>query len=99
MRFSGAVILATKKPQKTVGMKMFLSHHPAASCAAAAVAIVLGSFCTVLVSGTHLYGHQTSLESLVGTVCTPPFGFLPLTCGDYEVIESSSELAPIYKYG
>lgn len=85
--------------------KMSVSHRPLttgrATAAAALVAAVLYCACTVPVSGTHLYSHQpsTNLDGLVGTVCQVPFGFLPLTCGDYEVIERRSELVPLFKYG
>lgn len=82
-----------------------LSQRPPATgrarAAAALVAAVLCCVCSVPVSGTHQYSHQprTNLDNLVGTVCEVPFGFLPLTCGDYEVIERRSEPVPIFKYG
>ena len=70
-----------------------------AAAAAAVAAVVLCCFSVTSVHGYHLYSHQQNLNNLVGIVCEPPFGFLPLTCGDYEVLESRSDPAPIYIYG
>ena len=71
-----------------------------ARVAAGVAAIVLCCFSAVTpVDSYHLYSHQQNINNLVGVVCEPPFGFLPLTCGDYEVLESRSDPAPIYIYG
>lgn len=90
---------AEPSAQKMLG----LSQRPPTgrATAAALVAAVLYCVYTVPVSGSHLYSHQpnTNLDNLVGTVCQVPFGFLPLTCGDYEVIERRSEPVPLFKYG
>ena len=56
-------------------------------------------------AATHNSYHKPSpaaplpFETLVGTVCFPPFGFRARTCGDYEVLEESSEMAFINVYG
>lgn len=108
--FSGAALTSlaiTKKPQnyKLSAQKMFGMSHTTgpgrATAAAALVATVLYCVCVVPAGGTHVYGHQpsTNLDNLVGTVCQVPFGFLPLTCGDYELLEERSEPVPLFKYG
>lgn len=78
---------------------MLHGHAAASSRTLAAIGILLCCFSPELVGGSHLYSHQTNIDALVGTLCEVPFGFLPLTCGDYEIIETRSEPAPIYKYG
>ena len=67
--------------------------------AAAAVFALLCCFGATVVRGQYPYSVQKKVDALVGAICEPPFGFLPLPCGDYEELRRVSVPAPVFLYG
>lgn len=56
--------------------------------------------CLSAVSGfTPTPKPKNPFDSFVGTLCQPPFGFRPRSCGDYEVLSEVVTPAPDFVYG